>query len=106
MPSLRFLLPGGQEHRVDALEGQTVMEAATGAQVPGIVGECGGGCSCATCHLYVDPPWFDRLPAADEMETCMLEGAVEPAALSRLSCQLKVTAALDGIVLRIPAGQL
>lgn len=106
MARLQFLLPSGEIRTVDALDGQTVMEAATGAQVPGIVGECGGGCSCATCHLYVEPPWFGQLPAADESETMMLEAAVEPGPQSRLSCQLKVSSALDGAQFRIPAGQL
>ncbi|MDP3859102.1 MAG: 2Fe-2S iron-sulfur cluster-binding protein [Stagnimonas sp.] len=106
MARLQFLLPSGEIKVVEALDGQTLMEAATGAQVPGIVGECGGGCSCATCHLYVDQPWFGQLPAPDEMESGMLEGAVEPGPLSRLSCQIRVSDALDGVRLRIPAGQL
>lgn len=106
MARLQFVLPSGETTTVEAVEGQSVMEVATGAQLPGIVGECGGCCSCATCHLYVDQPWFGQLPAPDDMETAMLEAAVEPGPLSRLSCQLKVGEALDGAVLRIPAGQL
>lgn len=106
MARLQFLLPSGEIKTIDAFDGQTVMEAATGAQLPGIVGECGGGCSCATCHLYVDQPWFGQLPAPEDMETAMLEAAVEPGPQSRLSCQLKVSAALDGAQFRIPAGQL
>lgn len=106
MARLQFLLPSGEIRTVDALDGQTVMEAATGAQVPGIVGECGGGCSCATCHLYVEQPWFGQLPAADESEAMMLDAAVEPGPQSRLSCQLQVSGALDGAQFRIPAGQL
>lgn len=106
MARLQFVLPSGEVKIVEAIDGQSLMEAATSEQVPGIVGECGGGCSCATCHLYVDQPWFGALPPMDEMETAMLEAAIEPGPLSRLSCQLKVSAALDGAVLRIPAGQL
>lgn len=106
MPKLHFVAPDGAERIVDAAVGQTVMEAATGHLVPGIVGECGGSCSCATCHVYIDPPWFDQLGPLDEMEAMMLEGAVEPAEHSRLCCQIEVADDLDGMVLRIPAGQL
>lgn len=106
MPQIVFIQPDGTAQTVDAAPGQSVMEAATGALIRGIVGECGGSCSCATCHVYVDPPWFDRLTPPDEMETGMLEGAVEPQALSRLSCQIPMSEALDGLVARIPAGQV
>jgi len=106
MPKLHFIEPGGVERIVDAAVGQSVMEAATGERVPGIIGECGGACSCATCHVYVDQPWFDQLGPLDEMELLMLEGAVEPAAQSRLCCQIEVADDLDGMVLHIPAGQL
>lgn len=105
MPKLNFVGPDGKTQVVDATVGQSVMEAATGNLVPGIIGECGGSCSCATCHLYVDEPWFSQLPPPDEMEQGMLEGAVEPGPLSRLSCQIRVSDTLDGVVLRIPAGQ-
>ena len=105
MPTLIFIQHDGAQQAVDVTVGQTVMEAATGASVRGIVGECGGCCSCATCHLYVDEPWLSQLPPADEMEQGMLEGAVEPGPNSRLSCQIKVTEQLDGLVARIPAGQ-
>ncbi|WP_420428981.1 2Fe-2S iron-sulfur cluster-binding protein [Algiphilus sp.] len=106
MPQLHFLTPDGVTHTVEATVGQSVMAAATAAQVPGIVGECGGCCSCATCHVYIDAPWFEALGPLDEMETLMLEGAVEPLAHSRLCCQIEVTEDLDGMMLRIPAGQL
>ncbi len=106
MPTLRFIAAGGRTHVVEALPGTSVMAAATANLVPGIVGECGGSCACATCHVYVDEPWLSQLPAPDAMERGMLEGAVEPGPHSRLSCQIQVTEALDGLVLRIPAGQL
>ncbi len=105
MPKIFFVQHTGVSQEVDATPGQSVMEAATGAMVRGIVGECGGGCSCATCHVYVDEPWFSQLPPPDEMEQGMLEGAVEPGPKSRLSCQIKVTDAIDGLIARIPAGQ-
>lgn len=106
MPLIRFLKPDGTAHEVQAESGISVMEAATGNLVPGIVGECGGSCSCATCHVYIDSPWFEKLESADEMEEMMLEGAVEPGPHSRLCCQIEVADDLDGMVVRIPAGQL
>ena len=106
MPGITFIQPDGTRQVVEASVGQSVMEAATGAMVRGIVGECGGSCSCATCHLYVEEPWLSQLPPPDEMEQGMLEGAVEPGPQSRLSCQIKVTESLDGLVARIPAGQV
>lgn len=106
MPKIVFVQPDGSSQTVDATVGQSVMEAATGNLVRGIVGECGGSCSCATCHVYVDKAWFTQLPAPDEMETGMLEGAVEPGPLSRLSCQIAMTDALDGLRVSIPAGQV
>ncbi|MEQ1439001.1 2Fe-2S iron-sulfur cluster-binding protein [Fontimonas sp. SYSU GA230001] len=106
MTRITFIAPGKGEYHVEAQPGQSVMEAATGNLVPGIIGECGGSCACATCHVYVDEAWIARLPPPDEMEKGMLEGAVDPGPLSRLSCQIRITDALDGLVLRIPEGQL
>lgn len=105
MPKITFVQPDGKSQTVDATLGKSVMEAATANMINGIIGECGGSCSCATCHVYVDQPGFSRLLPADEMEQGMLEGAIEPGPLSRLSCQIEVTDALDGLILRIPAGQ-
>ena len=106
MPLIRFVEPSGTEHAVEAESGQTVMEAATGSMVPGIVGECGGSCSCATCHVYIDAAWAARIGTADEMEAMMLECAADPAPDSRLCCQITVADTLDGMIVRIPAGQL
>lgn len=106
MPKITFTQPDGSAQTFEGTVSQSVMEVATGNLVPGIIGECGGGCSCATCHLYVDEAWIARLAPPDEMEQGMLEGAVEPKANSRLSCQIKITAELDGLITHIPAGQL
>ena len=106
MTKVVYIEHNGAEHVVEAQDGKSVMQNALDQLVPGIVGDCGGCCTCATCHVYVDQPWFGQLPAADEMELGMLEGAVEPQPLSRLSCQIKITDELDGLVARIPAGQL
>lgn len=105
MPTLRFVQATGAEHVVDAPLGESVMKAATTNFVVGIIGECGGSCSCATCHVYVDEPWLSQLLPPDAMEQGMLEGAVEPGPQSRLSCQIDVTTSHEGMILRIPAGQ-
>lgn len=105
MPKITFIEDDGSTHVVEAAVGQSVMEAATTNLIPGVIGECGGSCSCATCHVYVQEPWFAQLPPPDEMELGMLEGAVEPGPLSRLSCQIKMTDELDGLTARIPSGQ-
>ena len=93
-------------HEVEAEEGYSVMEAAVRNGVPGIDADCGGACACATCQVYVDPAWVEKTGEAHAMEREMLEYAegVEPN--SRLSCQIKVTAELDGLILRLPESQL
>lgn len=106
MTRVVFIEHSGTEHVVEAEDGKSLMQTAVDNMVPGIVGDCGGCCTCATCHVYVDEPWFSRLHAADEMELGMLEGAIEPQPRSRLSCQIKITEKLDGLVAHIPAGQL
>lgn len=106
MPTIHYILPDGTGHDLDVPEGMTAMQAATGAGLDGIVGECGGSAMCATCHVYVDGAWVDRLeePLANELE--MLEcTASERLPESRLSCQIRMTPALDGLVLRMPASQ-
>ena len=104
MPRIVFIEADGKRVEVDAKVGHSVMEVATANLVRGIVGECGGGCSCATCHVYVDAAWYGKLGAPDEIETGMLEGAIEPGPLSRLSCQIKVSDELNGLVVSVPPG--
>jgi 2Fe-2S ferredoxin len=82
------------------------MQIALDNAVPGILGDCGGACSCATCHAYVDARWTEKLPAVSETEAFMLEGVPEPRANSRLCCQIKMQAALDGIVVQLPEVQV
>ncbi len=106
MPDITFILPDGTPHGLEAPEGVSLMQVATGAGLNGIVAECGGSAMCATCHVYVDPAWADRLPAPLGNELEMLEcTATERLPTSRLSCQIKLTAALDGLVVRIPERQ-
>ena len=83
----------------------TVMEAAVRNSVPGIAAECGGACACATCHVYVDEAWRETTGKPEQMEEDMLDFAFDIRAESRLSCQIKVTDALDGLVVRIPEKQ-
>ena len=105
MATVTFVHSDGSTHRVQAPLDRTLMQLALDHSVPGILGDCGGACSCATCHAYVDPPWFDRLPPMGESERFMLEAALDPRANSRLCCQIKMCAELDGIVIRLPVDQ-
>jgi 2Fe-2S ferredoxin len=105
MPKITFIEHDGTEHVVDAEVGMTVMEAAIKNQVPGIEAECGGACSCATCHVYVDEVWREPTGEPQEMEEDMLDFAFDVRPNSRLSCQIKVTEALDGLVVRVPEKQ-
>ncbi|MEU2257769.1 2Fe-2S iron-sulfur cluster-binding protein [Nocardia xishanensis] len=101
-----FVQPDGSKQEVDAVEGQSVMQVARAGLVPGIVAECGGELSCATCHVFVGEPWSGLLPERSEEEADMLEvAAEEPTECSRLSCQVKFDAALDGMVVAIPSAQ-
>jgi 2Fe-2S ferredoxin len=105
MPSLVFIQPDGTRRAVDAPVGSTVMENAVRNGVPGIEAECGGACACATCHVYVEPDWVEATGAPAPMEEDMLDFAVDVGPTSRLSCQIKLTAALDGLTVRIPERQ-
>jgi len=106
MPTINYILKDGSSRSVDAKTGSSVMENAIRGNVRGIDAECGGCCSCATCHVYVDDAFIDRLPPADDMESELLDGvASERLPNSRLSCQLTMTAELDGLTVRMPAAQ-
>ena len=106
MPRLTIIEHNGSEHRIDADEGKSVMQAAIDERVPGIMADCGGSCSCATCHCYVDDDWASRLPAAESAERDMLECALDPQDNSRLSCQIRITPQTDGLVVRLPRSQV
>ena len=105
MAKITFIQPDGQTQTVEAEAGLTVMEAAKLANVPGIEAECGGACACATCHVYVDEPWREKTGKPSEMEEDMLDFAFDVRDESRLSCQIRVTADIDGLVVRVPAKQ-
>jgi 2Fe-2S ferredoxin len=106
MPDITLILADGTERNLAAPDGASLMAAASGAGVPGIVAECGGSAMCATCHVYVDEAWAGRLPAPLANELEMLEcTAAERRPTSRLSCQIKLGAELQGLVVRIPERQ-
>jgi 2Fe-2S ferredoxin len=105
MPKIVFVAPSGEVREIEAPVGISVMEAAKQRGVAGILAQCGGACACATCHVYVDPGWVAKLPSPEDMEQGMLESAWEPKPNSRLSCQITVTAALEGLRLVVPERQ-
>lgn len=103
MGRMVFVQPDGSKREVEAVDGQSVMQVARANLVPGIVAECGGELSCATCHVFVDEQWAGLLPSPSDEELDMLEvAAAEPTECSRLSCQVRFDASLDGIVVTIP----
>ena len=101
MPKLIFVLPDGERREVEAENGYSVMEAAINNNIAGIVAECGGACACATCHSYIDAAWLDKMPEMDDMEDSMLEAAYERKDNSRLTCQLEMSDALDGLIVHV-----
>jgi ferredoxin, 2Fe-2S len=105
MPKIVFTEPGGDRREIDAPVGITLMEAARQQGVQGVVALCGGACACATCHVYVDAAWLAKLAPPEEMEEGMLETAWEPRDNSRLSCQIHITADLDGLQVTVPRRQ-
>ena len=105
MPKVTYVQPDGRASTVEAAVGSTVMETAVDNDIPGIIAECGGACSCATCHVYVAPEWLDKLPVPDGLESGMLDCALDRQANSRLSCQIRVKPELDGLVVHVPKEQ-
>ncbi len=105
MPKITFIEHDGTKHTVEAEIGSTVMETALRNSVASIVAECGGGCTCATCLVHVDEKWFPIVGPPSEEENQMIDTAFEVKPTSRLSCQIKVTEALDGLTVYTPAYQ-
>lgn len=105
MPTAIFIDANGGQYEAEAKIGDTLMEVATENGIDGIIGECGGVMSCATCHVYVDNAWLDKLPPADEVEESMIDMAINPEKNSRLSCQITMTDDLNGIIVRMPVSQ-
>ena len=105
MPKITFIEHDGTQHEVEAELGSTVMEAALKNDIGGIVAECGGGCTCATCLVHVDEAWSPIVGPPSSEEDQMLDAAFELKPTSRLSCQIKVTEALDGLIVYTPSYQ-
>ncbi len=106
MAKILFITHDGEERAVEIAPGWSLMEGAVKSRVPGIDADCGGACACATCHVYVDPAWVAALPPKSDIEEAMLDfAAMAGAPNSRLSCQIRVTSDLDGLIVRIPVSQ-
>jgi 2Fe-2S ferredoxin len=107
MVRITYVEHGGRSHVVDVPQGKTVMEGARDNGIPGIEADCGGACACATCHAYVDPAWTGRLPAQGAMESDMLHFAHKPdPERSRLTCQIRIDDAIDGLIVQLPEQQI
>jgi 2Fe-2S ferredoxin len=102
VPKITFVTTTGESIEVDARPGETVMLAALVGMVPGIEAECGGACSCGTCHVHVDPQWRDAVGPPRDLEAGMFEGLDHVTEASRLCCQIQISDRLDGLVVRIP----
>ena len=105
MAKITYIEFDGTEHTADVRPGLSVMEGAVRNTIPGIDADCGGACACATCHVYVDEAWTEKTGERSAMEDSMLDFAENFAENSRLSCQIRVTDALDGLVVRMPEDQ-
>jgi len=105
MPKITYIEHNGKSHTIEVPKDLTVMEGAIQNTIPGIDAGCGGACACATCHVYVNEEWIDKLPAKTNTEQDMLDMAFEPNKQSRLSCQIVVNEDLDGLVVKMPSKQ-
>ncbi|GAA6156361.1 2Fe-2S iron-sulfur cluster-binding protein [Pyruvatibacter sp.] len=105
MAKITYVEHDGTEHVVDVADGLSVMEGAVNNMIPGIDADCGGACACATCHVYVDEKFADKIEPKEDMEQTMLDFAPDVKDTSRLSCQIKVSDALDGMVVKMPESQ-
>ena len=105
MAKITYIEHSGKSHLVEVPNELSVMEGAVQNNIPGIDADCGGSCACATCHVYVDEKWFDKLPDIENAEQDMLDMAFEPKKFSRLGCQITITKDLDGLVVKMPSKQ-
>tara|TARA_B100001123_G_C15074401_1_gene932962 strand:+ start:679 stop:999 length:321 start_codon:yes stop_codon:yes gene_type:complete len=105
MPKITYIEHNGKKHTLEIPNDLSVMEGAVQNNISGIDADCGGACACATCHVYVDKKWFEKLPKKTDAEQDMLDMAFEPNNFSRLSCQITVTDELDGLVVKMPSKQ-
>jgi|TARA_B100000945_G_C20063239_1_gene449033 2Fe-2S ferredoxin len=106
MPKITYIESNGNKKTIEVSNGLTVMEGAVQNNIPGIDADCGGGMACATCHVYVNDEWFNKIPKAEDGEQDMIDMAYEPKKNSRLSCQLIVSDDLEGLVVMTPSKQI
>jgi len=105
MAKITYIEHTDKKHIVEVPNNMSIMEGAVQNNIPGIDADCGGSMACATCHVYIDEKWFDKLKKKDEGEEDMLDMAYQPNKFSRLSCQLIVSNELDGLILKMPSKQ-
>jgi len=105
MPKITYIEHNGKLHTVEVPKELSLMEGALQNNISGISADCGGACACATCHVYVDEKWFDKLPKKEAAEQDMLDMAFEPKKNSRLACQITASDELDGLVVKMPSKQ-
>ena len=105
MAKITYIENNGKIHTVEVSNGLSVMEGAVQNNIPGIDADCGGSCACATCHVYVQDYWFDKLQKKEQAEEDMLDMAFEPNKFSRLTCQIIVNDNLNGLVVKMPSKQ-
>ena len=105
MPKITYIEHNGKAHEIEVPNELSIMEGALQNNIPGIDADCGGACACATCHVYVDEKWFDKLQKKEDAEQDMLDMAFEPKKFSRLACQITATDELDGLVVKMPSKQ-
>ncbi len=106
MAKITYIEHNGKSHTIDVQNGLTVMEGAVQNDIPGIDADCGGSMACATCHVYINEDWFDKVASKTEGEDDMLDQAFEPKKNSRLSCQITVSDELEGLVVSLPEKQV
>ena len=105
MPKITYKDSSGGSKTIDVENGLTVMEGAIQNEIPGIDADCGGSMACATCHVYVEEKWFNKLPKAEDAEVDMIDMAFDPKKNSRLSCQIIVSDEIDGLIVTTPEKQ-
>ena len=105
MAKITYIEHSGQKHEIDVANGLTVMEGAVQNDIPGIDADCGGSMACATCHVYVEDSWFNKLPKAEDAEQDMIDMAYKPNKNSRLSCQIIISDEIDGLTVTTPEKQ-
>ena len=105
MPKITYVEHNGEKRTINVDKGLTVMEGAIQNEIPGIDADCGGGMACATCHVYVEDSWFNKLPKAEDAEQDMIDMAYKPNKNSRLSCQIVVSDEIDGLTVTTPEKQ-